>query len=140
MSISGTQKKTPCHRVLVVDDEPHATHVLGKLLRRHGYIAAEDNDPTKAVHIASRFQPDAVLLDVRMAWKDGYEVAADFASDKFLRGVPIIFITGFPAEAAESPMTAPLLVKPFQIEDLLVCLEESIAGNPRRSPAEAAAV
>jgi len=76
-------------RVLVVDDEPFVTHMLGGLLRKYGYIAAELNDPTKALAMAHRFQPDIVLLDIHMPWKDGHEVATKVALNRLATGQAI---------------------------------------------------
>jgi CheY-like chemotaxis protein len=123
---SGKRKKTRQPRVLVVDDELPATHMLRELLRKHGYIAAELNDPTKAVPTAHRFQPDIVLLDMHMPWKDGHQVAADFASDDTLSCVPIIFITHDALDRNKSTDSIPVLLKPFSIEDLFACLEKGI--------------
>jgi two-component system OmpR family response regulator len=121
-------------RILIVDDEHFATHVLGRLLRRHGYIAAEVNDSTKALQVARRFRPDAALLDLHMPWKNGYEVAADFSADKLLCTVPIIFITADALTQKQSTKSAPVLVKPFSIEDLLACVKEGVASKGAESP------
>jgi CheY-like chemotaxis protein len=126
---SAKGRNTPCHRVLVVDDEPLATHMLGRLLRRHGYIAAEETDPAKAVQKAHRFQPDIVILDMHMPWKDGHDVEVAFASDNTLSGVPIIFITHDALDRNKSTDSIPILVKPFPIQDLFACLEKAIT-NP----------
>jgi CheY-like chemotaxis protein len=124
MPNSGIGRDIPRHRVLVIDDEPLATHMLGRLLRKHGYIAAEENDPAKAVEKAHRFQPDIVLLDMHMPWRDGHEVAVDFASDNTLCCVPIIFITHLALDRNKSTGSIPILVKPFSIEELFACLEK----------------
>jgi len=126
MPASGKRNKTRLPRVLVVDDEPVATHMLGALLRKHGYIAAELNNPTKAVPLAHRFQPDLLLLDMHMPWKDGHEVAAAFAADTILCCIPIIFITHDARDRNKSTDSIPILVKPFSIEDLFACLGEGI--------------
>jgi len=123
----GKRGKTRHPRVLVIDDEPLATHMLGGLLRKYGYIAAELNDPTKALQMAHRFQPDIVLLDIQMPWKNGHEVQADFASNEFQCSVPIVFITQDPSDRSKSTDSIPILVKPFSIEDLFACLKEGIA-------------
>jgi CheY-like chemotaxis protein len=125
----GKHGKTRQPRVLVIDDEPFATHMLGGLLRRYGYIAAELNDPAKALQMAHRFQPDIVLLDIQMPWKNGHEVAADFAADSFQSQVPIIFISQDTQERHESTDSIPILAKPFSIEDLFAGLKEGIARS-----------
>jgi putative two-component system response regulator len=60
--------------------------------------------------MAYRFQPDLVLLDVHMPWKDGHEVAAAFASDKWLRHIPIIFVTADTSVGEESTEANPILL------------------------------
>jgi CheY-like chemotaxis protein len=127
MPLNGKSRGEHRRRVLIVDDDPYATHILGRLLRRHEYVAVEENDPTRAAHIACRFQPDIVLLDFHMPWKDGHEVAADFASDKSLRHIPIIFMTADPSIGDRSPETIPILLKPFSIDDLLACLKQAVS-------------
>lgn len=129
MPMNGKSRKERSHRVLVVDDQHLATHVLARLLRRHGYIAAEVNESTKALQVARRFQPDIAILDVHMPWKDGYEVAAEFASDETLREMPIIFITAQALEEDAPPSSVPILFKPFSIQDILGCLKEGITRS-----------
>lgn len=123
---TGKRSKTRQARVLIVDDEPAATHVLGGLLRRHGFIAAELNDPAKALQMAHRFEPDIILLDMHMPWKDGREVQAEFATDESQCKIPIIFITHRAQDRSKSTDSIPILVKPFSIEELFACLDEGI--------------
>jgi len=123
----GKRRKARQPRVLVVDDEHSATHMLGGLLRRHGYISAEENDSTKAVQMAHRFKPDIVLLDMHMPWKDGHEVAEAFALDKILCCVPLVFLTHDARDRNTSTDSIHILVKPFSIEDLFARLEEGLA-------------
>jgi CheY-like chemotaxis protein len=61
---------------------------------------------------------------MHMPWKDGHEVAADFAADHTLSCVPIVFITHDAQDRNESTDSIPILVKPFSIEDLFACLEK----------------
>ena len=130
MPMKGNSSRgTRCQRALIVDDEHFATHLLGRLLRRHGYVAAEENDSTKALQVALRFRPDIILVDVHMPWKDGHELAADLAAHPSLCHVPIVFITADALELDQSSGSIPMLVKPFSIEDLLARLEEGIAGK-----------
>ena len=131
---NGKSSETRQPRVLVVDDEIFATHMLGGLLRKHGYLAAELNNPIKAIEMAHRFQPDIVLLDIHMPWKDGYEVAEEFLADEFLCCAPIIFITGDILERNKSARSIPILFKPFSIEDLFARLKEGIAGKFEKLP------
>jgi CheY-like chemotaxis protein len=129
MPKKGKSRGLRRQRILIVDDERVATHVLGRLLRRHGYITAEVNDSTKAGPLARRFRPDVALLDLHMPWKDGRELAADFEADNSLRSMPVIFITADVFEKNETSAPIPILYKPFSIDDLLARVREAAARN-----------
>ncbi len=103
--------------------------MLGRLLRRNGFIAAEENDSNKATRIALRFQPDIVLLDLHMAWKDGHEVAREFSVDKSLQDIPIIFITAHALDDESLPGAIPILIKPFSLEDLFSRIHEGLSAR-----------
>ena len=63
------------HRVLVVDDNSEAAETLAELLELWGEEAQIAFCGEQALETAARWQPDTVLLDLRMQGMDGYEVA-----------------------------------------------------------------
>src|SRR5687768_7329872 len=116
-SASSSKRK---QRVLVLDDHPIATRVLIKLLQKRHYLAAGENDPRKAIQVARAFRPDLILMDVSMPWMSGYEVADLLASDSGLAHVPIVFISADAMREDDSlKHGAPVLIKPFSVEDLM---------------------
>lgn len=62
-------------RILVVDDNQDTAQSMGELLEILGHQAQVAFDGTKAVEVATEFQPDIVLLDIGLPIIDGYEVA-----------------------------------------------------------------
>ena len=62
-------------RVLIVDDNPEASRVLGLLLQRFGYSVSEAFGGAAAIDEAERFDPDCVISDLNMPVVDGYELA-----------------------------------------------------------------
>jgi DNA-binding NarL/FixJ family response regulator len=67
-------------RVLIVDDHGVFRAVARGLLEHRGYtVVGEAGDAMEAVDIASRLQPDAVLLDVRLGEHDGFTIAPALA-------------------------------------------------------------
>ena len=50
-------------------------------------------DSSKALFEALMFEPDAILLDVIMAKKEGPDVAVDIKKNALLQDIPIIFLT-----------------------------------------------
>src|SRR6476620_5314961 len=78
-------------RILVVDDEPTLTDLLSMALRYEGCEVRTAATGHAAVKSAREFQPDAVVLDVMLPDRDGFEVM------RRLRGhspdVPVLFLT-----------------------------------------------
>ena len=73
LSTDGATAGPP--RVLVVDDRPDFREAARMLVERRGYaVVAEAGCAATALDAVERFQPDAVLLDVRLGDDDGFEV------------------------------------------------------------------
>jgi len=116
-------------KVLVVDDELLIRQFLTTGLRYEGYEVLEAKDGSEALTLATRFQPDIVILDLVMPGTDGYEVC------RRLRGRPDVGILMLTAKDELQDRVQGLdlgaddyLVKPFEFEELL----SRIRANLRR--------
>jgi two-component system OmpR family response regulator len=107
-------------RVLVVDDEPAITELLGTALRYMGYQVATARSGAAALEVASSTAPDLVVLDVMLPDIDGFEVCRRLRQDRDL--VPVIFLTARDAE--DDRVTGFIrggddyVTKPFSLEEL----------------------
>ena len=113
-------------RVLIVEDERDVATLLAGVLELEGYepdLAVGEN---AMEHILS-FQPDVVLLDLMMPIVAGFEVARRMRADHRTRDLPIIVMTAMhdPAARAAEVGTGRFLAKPFDIDDLLTCIEQA---------------
>jgi CheY-like chemotaxis protein len=108
-------------RILIVEDEPHASSVLKSALGRRGpFHIREENDSTRAVATARSYRPDLIVLDVDLPWKDGCDVAMEIGFDPVLRAVPIVrFSTPTREQAAASRGGAVPLAKPLNPNRLI---------------------
>ncbi|HVP57843.1 MAG TPA: sigma 54-interacting transcriptional regulator, partial [bacterium] len=61
-------------KILMVDDELESIWRFTEVLTDRGYSVAKCPDPTQAVEMFLREKPDAVLLDVKMPGKGGFDV------------------------------------------------------------------
>jgi len=67
-------------RVLIVDDQRPFRELARQVLLRRGYtVVGEAGCGATALDAAHRLQPDAVLLDVRLGFDCGFEVARELA-------------------------------------------------------------
>jgi CheY-like chemotaxis protein len=80
-------------KILIVDDEPDMVASLGRILSAAGFEVASACDGLEAVETARRWQPDALIMDIRMPRMNGIE--ACLAVQKERPEVPVILMTGF---------------------------------------------
>jgi diguanylate cyclase (GGDEF)-like protein len=114
----------PKTRILIAEDEPHLREVLRFQLESDGYEVLEAKDGQEALDLATRHQPDVLLLDVMMPQYDGYEVCRRLRASFMTRHIPIILLT------AKSTMNDKLvgleggandyITKPWQSKELLL--------------------
>ncbi|MCI8379712.1 MAG: response regulator transcription factor [Lachnospiraceae bacterium] len=76
--------------VLIADDNRDITDILTAYVRKEGYEPLVAKNGIEAMHMFEDFAPIAILLDVMMPLKDGYEVCKDIRKRS---SVPIILIT-----------------------------------------------
>jgi CheY-like chemotaxis protein len=75
MTERDLQSGGPVLRLLVVDDNEDSAETLATLLRLFGYVAEVATDGPTALRMATREQPDVILIDLAMPGMDGFELA-----------------------------------------------------------------
>ena len=108
------------NQILVIEDEPSVSEVVGLYLRRAGYTVLLVRDGKAALAALERQMPMLVVLDLMLPGVDGWEIT------RWLRqrsDVPIIMLT---ARREESDRIAGLemgaddyVVKPFSPQELV---------------------
>jgi DNA-binding response OmpR family regulator len=122
--------------ILVVDDEPSISEVVGLYLRRAGYHVLVAHDGQAALEALEEQPPDLVVLDLMLPKVDGLEVA------RRLRAVgdtPIIMLT---ARREERDRIAGLemgaddyVVKPFSPQELVSRVKAVLRRTHGSTPA-----
>ena len=77
-------------RVLVVDDDPALSEMLGIVLRGEGYEPSFVADGSHALQAFRDHKPDLVLLDVMLPGQSGIDVCRQIRAES---GVPIVMLT-----------------------------------------------
>jgi DNA-binding response OmpR family regulator len=115
-------------RVLLVEDEPNAAHVLAKGLREQTYAVDIAADGEAAIFQVGTTDYDAVILDVMLPIADGFSVCRTIRESGC--SVPILMVTARDAvEARIHGLDAgadDYLVKPFDFGELLARLRALI--------------
>jgi len=115
--------------IVIVDDDTEYLEELEDLIRASGYEVKGVSDPLRAVAVIESIKPDAVLLDLKMDEKDGFEIASELAEKPATAGIPVIVITGYYSEEQlerlmDYRVVRSFLTKPLVIPELLDRLEK----------------
>ena len=83
-------------RVAIVDDEPLARDLLGRLVRDRAdlQLVGEASNGTDAVDLLERERPDVVLLDVEIPAPDGFAVLTELEGRQ-IELPRVIFVTAY---------------------------------------------
>lgn len=116
-------------RVVIVDDDPDFTHLVGELLRDQGYDVAACDDDQQALQCVIDCDADLVILDLRMSSREsGWRILDNLSHDPRTRGVPVIIssaaLDDLSSRADElRDRGVETLAKPFDIDDLLTMID-----------------
>ncbi|MBK8780558.1 MAG: GAF domain-containing protein [Anaerolineales bacterium] len=80
-------------RVLVIDDDPDAVYLLQETLNPAEFDVTGARNGITGQQLARDLQPDAILLDILMPGKDGWQVLHDLKNDETTTNIPIILLT-----------------------------------------------
>ena len=118
-------------RVLVIDDEAAVRESVCGVLSDFGYVVAEAGDGVSGVDSLRSNAADAVVMDIYMPQRDGFETIRELR--RVAPNVRIIAISGAtrgdfdPLKAAEMLGADRALRKPFAVEELLAALTDVLS-------------
>jgi CheY-like chemotaxis protein len=137
MSDTGTLTAARVPTVYFIDDSATMREVIKIAFRKENIHVVTCPDAATAMAQFGETVPDAVITDVIMPDKDGYEVCQYIKQHEQLGRTPVILMSGVVnrtvAEKAMAVKADELIRKPFQPQDLIArvknLLNPKIAGN-----------
>ncbi|MBL8078427.1 MAG: GAF domain-containing protein [Anaerolineales bacterium] len=90
---STLEAATTQKRVLVIDDDPDAIYLLQETLDASEFEIIGTKSGINGQQQARDLQPDAILLDILMPDKDGWQVLHDLKADEKTTNIPVILLT-----------------------------------------------
>src|ERR1700730_6823125 len=94
------------NNILLVDDDPGAIQIIGRILSGIGQLRFATNGED-ALLLARELAPDLILLDAEMPGISGFQVCKALKAEPLLTNVPVIFVTRH--SEAEFELTAFLM-------------------------------
>lgn len=121
-------------RILVVEDQRDMNRLIVKTLKKAGYSVDGCHDGEEALLYIEGAEYDAIILDVMMPKKDGYQLIQDLRTQGI--DVPALFLTARDSVADRVKGldlgADDYLVKPFDFDELLArirAITRKHAGN-----------
>jgi CheY-like chemotaxis protein len=109
--------------ILVVDDETEIVQLIHEVLSDEGYQVRRAFDGVTALAEIDASPPRLVLLDYSMPRMTGGEVLAQLRSNGY-NTLPIVIMSASSSHASlEMPGASAFLEKPFDLDDLIACVE-----------------
>jgi two-component system cell cycle response regulator DivK len=82
-------------KILYVEDHPAQRDIMAQMLELSGYSVAVASDGVEGVDQARSWNPDLILMDLRMPRMDGFEAIKILRSDPSTADIPIIAISAW---------------------------------------------
>jgi CheY-like chemotaxis protein len=151
--VVGIEPGQPKYRVLIADDNKVTRELLAQLLGPVGFELRQATDGAEAMREFKAWQPDIILMDLRMPVMDGREATRRIKSSPRGKETAIIVLTASSFEDGRKDMAAVgvdgYVRKPFRESEIFgaiarclsikyVYAEEAAGSLPQQSAATAA--
>ncbi|MBI2027501.1 MAG: response regulator [Deltaproteobacteria bacterium] len=82
----------------MVDDDETTQQALRRIFEKEGFEVLYARDGTELVRILELHPIDAILLDIKLPWVDGYELCKLVKQHDEFKNVPLVFLSGKKSE------------------------------------------
>lgn len=115
--------------ILVVEDDPILLQMLkGVIEEEGGHQVILAANGFQALNLIRSTKPDLFLFDYHLPGMDGIDLYHLVHVDRAYAHIPVLFLTANASETVFEQEHLDFLRKPFDIEDLLLQIEELLTG------------
>ena len=106
--------------VVIVEDDKNFAHILQDYARDHGYKSVMVHEGTTAVETVKEHMPDAVILDIMLPGKDGWQILKELKHNEATMHIPVHLMSAGDAAAnrVRKEGAISFLKKPINTETL----------------------
>ncbi len=115
-------------KVFILDDDGLILSMLSKVLKNEGYNVHTESDTDDIVNKVRDWQPDVMLLDIRLPKRNGIDILRDIKAEGLSVGV-VMLTADDTAETAVKAMklgAIDYLTKPFNTEEVKIVISNAI--------------
>lgn len=121
------------YTILVIDDEPHITHVVALKLTNAGYSVLTAGDGEEGLDVAREHTPDLIITDLQMPYITGVELCHKLQDHHSTSSIPVLVLSArgyaLAPEDIEGTTIRGMISKPFSpreiLEQVQMALDES---------------
>jgi CheY-like chemotaxis protein len=116
--------------VLIVEDDPSFSDIIGEILQSAGYEVTTTASGFGVAALVRQISPCAVLLDLGLPYRPGSSVLADLKADPRTADVPVLVLSGMTEalSAERRAQASAVLTKPIDMYDLLDAIGNAAAA------------
>ena len=100
------EQNTAGGTILVVDDNPEFLHLMELMLKHAGYRPLLAQNAMAAMDLLEAHTPQAILLDIMMPVRSGFEFLENLRWDTRYGKIPVVVITAMTLGAEEKEFLA----------------------------------
>jgi len=120
--------------IMIVDDDMDFLGEFSDILISSGYKVMSVSDSNEALEAACRIKPSLILLDLKMKYWSGFELASELRRRDETRDTPIVAMSGFYSDGKNGWLRGfcdikDFLKKPFDPKEAVGRIEK-ILGLP----------
>lgn len=123
-------------KILLIDDDFLVLRTLARVLEGRGYETTAVNSGTQAIERVKKEDFDLVMSDIRMPELDGVETVKIIQEHHRYHGksCAYMFVTAYPEDRGAKEIVssggARLMLKPFEVDDLLESVKLELLARP----------
>lgn len=125
--MSNLKQSLPKKIILIVDDDLGIRDSVDEILTLSGYTSLMAADGVEAPELLASHKPDLIISDIMMPRMDGYAFFEALKNIREWSTIPFIFLTArgekMDIRRGYQMGADRYLVKPFELEDLLIAVE-----------------
>lgn len=117
-------------KILIIEDDPDTQKGLATLLKAEGFVTNSASDAATALSVASREEPNVILLDLGLPAGDGFMVLERLSKHPTLNSIPVIVLSARDPEVnkpkALQAGAQAFFQKPADFDDLLKSIRKAV--------------
>ena len=117
--------------VLIAEDEPSILDSLEFILKRAGMSCASVTDGDLVIDAVRRLQPRAVVLDVMLPRRSGFEILKQLRADAITTDLPVLILTAKgqaqDRRVAEELGATSFITKPYSNADVVATVQQLVS-------------